>query len=146
MSDIDHNDYVGQFEFVRFDDNIPEGDFVRFVVLFINKLLKTFEIENEIFPSSKPGRKGYALHKMASLVYYSFSRGFTKASIIADMAKNHTYFKYAANGITPNEDTINNFINIWGSFFEYTITYSVQVAPMAGFINFNNYRYRRHFC
>ena len=43
MGDIDHNDYVGQFEFVRFDDNIPEGDFVRFVVLFINKLLKTFE-------------------------------------------------------------------------------------------------------
>ena len=84
--------------------------------------------------------------KMASLVYYSFSRGFTKASIIADMAKNHTYFKYAANGITPNEDTINNFINIWGSFFEYTITYSVQVAQMAGFTNFNNYRYRRHFC
>ena len=44
------------------------------------------------------------------------------------MAKNHTYFKYAANGITPNEDTINNFINIWGSFFEYTITYSIQVV------------------
>ena len=76
MSDIDHNDYVGQFEFVRFDDNIPEGDFVRFVVLFINKLLKTFEIENEIFLSSKPGRKCYALHKMVSLVYYSFFQRF----------------------------------------------------------------------
>ena len=47
-----------------------------------------------------------------SLVYYSYSRGFTKASVIADMAKNHSYFKYVANGITPDEDTINNFINI----------------------------------
>ena len=113
MSDIDHNDYVGQFEFVRFDDNIPEGDFVRFVVLFINKLLKTFENRKWNF-SFHLNLEEKVMHyiKMASLVYYSFSRGFTKASIIADMAKNHTYFKYAANGITPNEDTINNFINI----------------------------------
>ena len=64
------------------------------------------------FIHPKPGRKPYALHKIASLVYNAYARGFTKASIIADMAKNHTYFKYDANGKTPNEDTINNFIDI----------------------------------
>ena len=67
------------------------------VVLFIKMLLKTFEVENETFSSSKPGRKPYALHKRASLVYYSYARGFTKASVIEDMAKNHTYFKFVAN-------------------------------------------------
>ena len=55
--------------------------------------------------------------EMMSLVYYSYSRGFTEASVIADLAKYHSHFKYVANGITPNEDTINNFIKIWGSFF-----------------------------
>ena len=117
MSDIDTNEYVGQFEFVKFDLKVPKGDFARFVVMFIKMLLKTFKVENEMFPSSKPGRKPYALHKMASLVYYSYSRCFTKASVIADMAKNHSYFKFVANGIEPDEDTINNFINIWCSFF-----------------------------
>ena len=48
---------------------------------------------------------------MLSLVYYGYSRGFTKASVIADMAKNHKYFQYVANGIESDEDTINNFIN-----------------------------------
>lgn len=138
MCDIDTNDYVGRFEFVEFGHNVPEGDFARFVVLFIKMLLKTFEVENETFPSSKPGRKPYALHKMASLVYYSYARGFTKASVIEDMVKNHTYFKFVANGIEPDEDTINNFINIWGSFFEYIIDYSIQLAQIAGFTTFEN--------
>lgn len=66
-------------------------------------LLKTYELENETFPSAKPGRKAYTLHKMASLVFYSYARGFTKASVIADLAKNHHYFKYVANGIEPDE-------------------------------------------
>ncbi len=138
MCDIDTNDYVGRFEFVEFGHNVPEGDFARFVVLFIKMLLKTFEVENETFSSSKPGRKPYALHKMASLVYYSYARGFTKASVIEDMVKNHTYFKFVANGIEPDEDTINNFINIWGSFFEYLIDYSIQLAQIAGFTTFEN--------
>ena len=138
MCDIDTNDYVGRFEFVEFGHNVPEGDFARFVVLFIKMLLKTFEVENETFSSSKLGRKPYALHKMASLVYYSYVRGFTKASVIEDMVKNHTYFKFVANGIEPDEDTINNFINIWGSFFEYIIDYSIQLAQIAGFTTFEN--------
>ena len=87
MGDIDYNDYVGRFEFVEFGHDVPKGDFARFVVTFIKMLLKTFEIENETFYSSKLGRKPYALHKMASLVYYAYARGFTKASVIADMAK-----------------------------------------------------------
>ena len=138
MCDIYTNDYVGRFEFVEFGHNVPEGDFARFVVLFIRMLLKTFEVENETFPSSKPGRKPYALHKMASLVYYSYARGFTKASVIEDMVKNHTYFKFVANGIEPDEDTINNFINSWGSFFEYILDYSIQLAQIAGFTTFEN--------
>ena len=56
MGDIDINDYVGRFEFVEFGRKVPEGDFARFVVLFIKMLLKTFELENEMFPSSKPGK------------------------------------------------------------------------------------------
>ena len=54
------------------------------------------------------------------------------------MAKNHSYFKYVANGITPDEDTVNNFINIWGSFFEYLISYTVQFAKISGFTDFEN--------
>lgn len=138
MSDIDTNDYVGTFEFVTFGCYVPEGDFARFVVLFIKMLLKSYELENETFPSSKPGRKAYSLHKMASLVYYSYARGFTQGSVIADMAKYHHYFKYVANGIEPDEDTINNFIGIWGSFFEYLIGYSVQFAQIANFTTFEN--------
>ena len=138
MSDIDTNEYVGQFEFVKFDLKVPKGDFARFVVIFIKYLLKTFELENEAFPSSKPGRKPYSLCKMLSLVYYAYSRGFTKASLIEDMAKNHSHFQYVANGIEPDEDTINNFINIWGSFFEYLITYTLQFAKIAGFTNYKN--------
>lgn len=117
MVDIDINGYVGQFEFNVFGSRVPKGDFARFVVLFIKMLLKTYELENETFPSAKPGRKAYALHKMASLVFYSYARGFTKASVIADLAKNHHYFKYVANGIEPDEDTINNFTNMWSDFF-----------------------------
>ena len=138
MCDIDTKDYVGRFEFVEFGHNVPKGDFARFVVSFIKMLLKTFEVENETFPSSKPGRKPYSLHKMVSLIYYAYARGFTKASVIADMAKNHTYFKFVANGIEPDEDTINNFINIWGAFFEYFIVYSIQLAKIAGFTSFEN--------
>ena len=92
MSDLDTNDYVGRFEFVEFGYNVPEADFARFIVLFIKMLLKTFEVENETFPSSKPGRKPYALHKMASLAYYSYARGFTKASVIEDIVKKSYLF------------------------------------------------------
>lgn len=138
MGDIDINGYVGQFEFNVFGSRVPKGDFARFVVLFIKMLLKTYELENETFPSAKPGRKAYALHKMTSLVFYSYARGFTKASVIADLAKNHHYFKYVANGIEPDEDTINNFTNMWGDFFEYLIGYSVQFAKIAGFTTFEN--------
>lgn len=138
MGDIDINGYVGQFEFNVFGSRVPKGDFARFVVLFIKMLLKTYELENETFPSAKPGRKAYALHKMASLVFYSYARDFTKASVIADLAKNHHYFKYVANGIEPDEDTINNFTNMWGDFFEYLIGYSVQFAKIAGFTTFEN--------
>ena len=138
MGEFDTKFYHGRFEYVEFGHDIPEGDFARFVVLFIKTLLEIFEVENEVFPSSKKGRKPYSLRKMMSLVYYSYSRGFTKASVIADMAKNHSYFKYVANGITPDEDTINNFINIWGSFFEYLISYTVQFAKISGFTDFEN--------
>ena len=51
---------------------------------------------------------------------------------------NHSYFKFVANGIEPDEDTINNFIGIWGSFFEYLITYTLQFAKIAGFTNYEN--------
>ena len=138
MGELDTTYYRGRFEYVEFGHEVPEGDFARFVVLFIKMILKTFELENEEFPSSKPGRKSYSLCKMMSLVYYSYSRGFTEASVIADMAKYHSYFKFVANGITPDEDTINNFINIWGSFFEYLISYSVQFAKISGFTDFEN--------
>lgn len=138
MSDINSNDYIGRFEFVEFGHDVPEGDFARFVVIFIKKLLKTFQLQNETFPSSKSGRKPYALYKMASLVYYSYSRGFNQASVIADMAKHHSHFKFVANGIEPDEDTINNFIQIWGSFFEYLIVYTLQIAKIAGFTNYKN--------
>lgn len=138
MNDINSNDYIGRFEFVEFGHDVPEGDFARFVVIFIKNLLKTFQLKNETFPSSKSGRKPYALHKMASLVYYSYSRGFTQASVIADMAKHHSHFKFVANGIEPDEDTINNFIQIWGSFFEYLIVYTLQIAKIAGFTNYKN--------
>lgn len=138
MCDIDTEYYKGRFEYVVFGCDIPEGDFARFLVVVVKNLVKTFELENETFPSARSGRKSYSLCKMASLVYYSFSRGFTKASIIADMAKNHKYFQYVANGIEPDEDTINNFINKWGSFFEYHISYTLQLAKIAGFTNFEN--------
>lgn len=138
MSDIDINDYCGKFEYVSFDKNIPEGDFSRFVVMFVNFMLKSFNLDNEVFPSAKDNKKGYAMHKMVSLVYYSYARGFTKASVIADLAKNHTYFKFVANGIEPDEDTINLFINKWGSFFDFMLSYTVQFAKMAGFTSFEN--------
>lgn len=138
MSELDTVDYYGRFGYVAFDKNIPEGDFARFVVLFIKMILKSFEIENEVFPSSKPRRKPYSLRKMMSLIYYFYSRDFTEASVIADMAKYHSYFKYVANGITPDEDTINKFINIWGSFTGYLISYTVQFAQIAGFTKFEN--------
>lgn len=51
MSDIDINDYCGKFEYVSFDKNIPEGDFSRFVVMFVNFMLKSFNLDNEVFPS-----------------------------------------------------------------------------------------------
>ena len=39
MSDIDTNDYRGRFEFVEFGYNVPEGDFARFVRVFIREVL-----------------------------------------------------------------------------------------------------------
>ena len=57
MSDIDSNDYIGRFEFVEFGHDAPEGDFARFVVTFIKMILKTFEIENETFYTSKTWKK-----------------------------------------------------------------------------------------
>ena len=138
MSELDRVYYRGRIEYIEFGHDVPEGDFARFVVLFIKMVLKTFELENEEFPSSKKGRKSYSLRKMMSLVYYSYSRGFTEASVIEDMAKHHSHFQYVANGITPDEDTINNFINIWGSFFEYLISYTVQFAKIVGFTTFEN--------
>ena len=110
MGEVDTVDYNGRFEYVAFDQDIPEGDFSRFVVMFIKTLLKSFNLENEIFHSAEDNKKRYALHKMVSLVYYAYARGFTKASIIADFAKNHKYFRFVGNGIEPNEDTINLFI------------------------------------
>ena len=133
---MDTNDYCGRFEYVEYGYNVPEGDFARFVRIFIKEVLGIFEVENEIFPSSKVGRKPYSLHKMASLVFYSYARGFTKASVIADMARYHSYFQFVANGIEPDEDTINNFINLWGCFFEFLVIYSIQLAEVAGFTTF----------
>ena len=138
MSDINVNGYCGKFEYVSFDDLVPESDFARFLVLFIKTLLKSFNLDNEIFPSAKDNKKGYAMHKMACLVVYAYSRGFTKASIISDMAKNYNFFKFVANGIEPDEDTINNFINKWGSFFDYLLVYTVQFAKICDFTNFGN--------
>ena len=138
MSDINTDDYVGIFDFNAFGSKVPEGHFARFVVVFIKELLKSYQLENETFPSSKAGRPAYALHKMASLVYYAYSQGFTHASIIADFAENHHFYQYVANGITPDEDTINNFINVWGEFFEYLLTYTGQFAQMIGLTSFEN--------
>ena len=138
MDDIDVNKYCGKFEYVSFDDLIPKGDFARFVVLIVDSLLKIFNLENELFPSAKDNKKAYSINKMLSLVYYSYSRGFTKASVIADMAKNHKYFQYVANGIENDEDSINNFINKWGSLIDYVMSYTVQFAKTAGFTNFEN--------
>lgn len=59
MSELDTVYYSGWFEYVEFGHDVPEGDFARFVVLFIKMLLKTFELENEKFPSSKRGRKSF---------------------------------------------------------------------------------------
>ena len=59
MGEFDTKFYHGRFEYVEFGYDVPEGDFARFVVLFIKMLLKTFELENEKFPSSKRGRKSF---------------------------------------------------------------------------------------
>ena len=45
MSDIDTVDYVGLFEFVNFQDYIPEDHFARFVVMFVKSFLKFFYLE-----------------------------------------------------------------------------------------------------
>ena len=102
MGELDTVYYHGRLEYVEFGHDVPEGDFARFVVLFIEMILKTFELKNEEFPSSRKGRKSYSLCKMMSLVFYAYSRGFTESSVIADMVKYHSYFRYVANGITPN--------------------------------------------
>lgn len=51
MSELDTTYYRGRFEYVEFGYEVPEGDFARFVVLLIKMILKTFELENEEFPS-----------------------------------------------------------------------------------------------
>ena len=68
-------------------------------------------LENETFPSSRKVKKGYKLHKMASLVFYSYARGFTEAVLLQTFADNHAYIKFVANEIIPDEDIVNNFIN-----------------------------------
>ena len=78
--------------FVRIWPKVPKGVFAHFVVIFIKYLLKTFELENETFSSSKLGRKPYVIYKISSLVFYVYSGGFTKASFIPDMVKNHSHF------------------------------------------------------
>ena len=39
MSELDTTYYSGRFEYVEFGHDVPEGDFARFVVLFINRVL-----------------------------------------------------------------------------------------------------------
>ena len=63
MDDIDVNKYCGKFEYVSFDDLIPKGDFARFVVLIVDSLLKTFNLENELFLSAKDNKKVYSINK-----------------------------------------------------------------------------------
>ena len=48
---------------MSFDDLIPKGDFARFVVLIVDSLLKTFNLENELFPSAKDNKKAYSINK-----------------------------------------------------------------------------------
>ena len=80
----------------------------------------------------------YSFKKMASLIYYAYANGFTNSSIIADLAANHTYYKYVANGITPDEDTINLFIEKWGDFFDFVLSYTVLYGKIAGFTAYEN--------
>ena len=42
--------------------------------LLINSLIKTFNLDNEIFPSAKDNKKGYVIYKMTLLVFYDYSR------------------------------------------------------------------------
>lgn len=97
-----------------------------------------FNMENETFSSNKRGRKPYSFKKITSLIYYAYANGFTNASIISDLAANHTYYKYVANGITPDEDTINLFIEKWGDFFDFVLSYTVLFAKIAGFTAYEN--------
>ena len=133
MDDMAVNYYSGKFDYVCFDDLVPKSDFSRFVVSQVKMTFKSFNIENERFTSAIDNKKSYSVVKMLSLIYYAYARGYTKASTIADLAKNHTYFKFVANGIESDEDTINNFINKWGSFFDYFMAYTLQFAKMMGF-------------
>ena len=91
-------------------------------------VLKNFQLENKTFLSGKYDKKSYSLHKMDLLVCYSFARGFTKASVIYDMAKNHTYFQYVANAIDPDEDTVIDFM----------VPFTVQFAILGGLTNIEN--------
>jgi len=49
MSELGTVYYHGRIEYLEFGHDVPEGDFARFVVLFIKMLLNTFELENEEF-------------------------------------------------------------------------------------------------
>ena len=43
-----------------------------------------------------------------------------------------------ANGITPDEDTINLFIEKWGDFFDFVLSYTVLYGKIAGFTEYEN--------
>ena len=138
MGDIDTAYYRGRFEYVEFDCEIPKDDLVRFVVEVIMSIISIFQLENEVIKCNTAGRECYSLSKMARLVYYAYARGFTSPEVISDFAKNHKFFKYAANGIEPSDDAIAMFINKWGSFFDYALKFMVQMAFVANLTEFES--------
>ena len=70
MDDMAVNDYSGKFDYVCFDDLVPKGDFSRFVVSQVKMTFKSFNIENERFPSAIDNKKSYFVVKMLSLILY----------------------------------------------------------------------------
>ena len=133
MSDIDTVEYVGLFEFVNFEDYIPEDHFARFVVMFVKSFLKFFYLENEIYVAPIKGRPKYSLVKMYCLIYYAFAEGITDSKKIEYNAKYNKIYAYVCNGIQPSYKTIDNFIDEWGTLIEYFVAYTINFARIAGF-------------
>lgn len=131
MDDMAVNDYCGRFEFVSFDADIPEDHYVRFVVNFVRSFLDFFKLTNVEFASVDDDCKSYSLVKLACLIYFAFAEGITDATTIAENAKYHKLYIYAANGITPSYKTIEKFIEQWGELFECMVTYTIIFAKMA---------------